>query len=454
MLPERGRIHFIGIGGAGMSALAKVLLERGREVSGSDARRSRTTDALAAMGARIDFGHDAAAVGGAAGVVYSSAVKSDNPEIVAARSGGALVLRRGEALASLLQGTSSVIVAGTHGKTTTASMIVAILKRAGLHPTYLVGGAIEAEAINAGDGGGDIAVAESDESDGSFLLLEPSVAVITNIEPDHLDHWKTMEAIEEAFDRFIAGADCAVVRAQDSVARLAAERAGSKLILYGERGEVFADEILLEAHSSSFVLVSKQARTPVRLEVAGAHNVTNALAAAAACLELGIATEEIAAGLESFSGVPRRYQLRGRRRGITIIDDYAHHPTEIAAALAAARLGSWRRVVAVFQPHLFSRTAALQFEFGAAFGDADVVVVTDVYAAREDPLPGINGKLISDAVGTALPGRPLAYLARRDELLAYLFDRVRPGDLVLTLGAGDITTVADDLLEALEEEAA
>ena len=453
MLPERGRIHFIGIGGAGMSALAKVLLERGREISGSDARRSRTTDALATLGARINLGHDAAAVGDAAGVVYSSAIKSDNPEIIAARSGGALVLRRGEALASLLQGTRSVIVAGTHGKTTTASMIVAILKRAGLHPTYMVGGAIEADAIYAGDGVGDIAVAESDESDGSFLLLDPSIAVITNIEPDHLDHWRTIEAIEEAFGRFIADADCAVVRAQDSVARLAAERAGSKLILYAEGGEVFADEVLLEAHSSSLVLVSKQARTPVRLEVAGAHNVTNALAAAAACIELGIRTEVIAAGLESFSGVQRRYQLRGRHRGITIIDDYAHHPTEVAAALAAARLGSWRRVVAVFQPHLFSRTAALQFEFGTAFGDADVVVVTDVYAAREEPLPGISGKLISDAVGTVLPGRPLAYLARRDELLAYLFDRVRPGDLVLTLGAGDITTVADDLLEALEEAA-
>jgi UDP-N-acetylmuramate--alanine ligase len=318
----------------------------------------------------------------------------------------------------------------------------------------MVGGAIEADAINAGDGEDDIAVAESDESDGSFLLLAPSIAVITNIEPDHLDHWRTIEAIEEAFGRFIAGAGCAVVRAQDSVARPAAERAGSKLILYGEGGEVFADQVLLEAHSSSLVLVSKKARTPVRLEVAGAHNVTNALAAAAACIEVGITTEVIAAGLESFSGVPRRYQLRGRQGGITIIDDYAHHPTEVAAALAAARLGSWRRVVAVFQPHLFSRTAALQFEFGTAFGDADVVVVTDVYPAREEPLPGISGKLISDAVGAALPGRPLAYLARRDELLAYLFDRVRPGDLVLTLGAGDITTVADDLLEALEEEAA
>lgn len=437
-----------------MSAIAKVLIERGHEVSGSDTRESRATAALGDLGAQVTIGHDSALVDGVAAVVYSSAVKESNPELAAAQRAGVLVLHRGEALASLLSGRRSIVVAGTHGKTTTSSMVLSILKSAGLDPTFVIGGALEGVPINAGNGGDDVAVAESDESDGSFLLLDPSIAVITNIEPDHLDHWGSLEAIEEAFQDFIATADCAVVRNDDKAARLAAERSGVKLVTYAEEGEVSAGEISLEAHSTTFVLQASGGRMPVQLGVPGAHNLLNALAAAAACLSLGMSIEGVATGLESFAGVERRYQQRGEKNNITVIDDYAHHPTEIAAALSAARLGAWRRVVAVFQPHLFSRTRALQAEFGAAFMDADVVVITDVYAAREDPVPGVTGKTISDAVSKCLFGRPVAYVPERKELLAYLAARTRPGDLVLTLGAGDITTLADELLQALDVEAA
>jgi UDP-N-acetylmuramate--alanine ligase len=453
-LPKRGRIHFIGIGGAGMSAIAKVLKERGHEVSGTDKRESRGTVALSHMGVGVSIGHNPTLVDGAAAVVYSSAIKADNPELIAARRAGVVVLHRGEVLASLLSGSRSIVVAGTHGKTTTSSMILSILNSANLNPTYVIGGALEDDPINAGNGGDDIAIAESDESDGSFLLLDPSIAVITNIEPDHLDHWGSLQAIEEAFQRFIGTADCAVVRSDDKVARLAAERNGIRLLAYGDDGEISAGEVSLEAYSTTFVLMTSGTRALIHLGVPGRHNLLNALAAAAACLYLGVDIEVIAAGLESFTGVERRYQLRGYKRNITVIDDYAHHPTEIAATLSAARLGRWRRVIAVFQPHLFSRTRALRAEFGAAFGDADVVVITDVYAAREDPVAGVTGKTISDAVCTRMFGRPVAYLPERKELLSYLVARARPGDLVLTLGAGDITTLADELLDALDVEAA
>lgn len=453
-LPERGRIHFIGIGGAGMSAIAKVLIERGHEVSGSDMRKSRATAALSDMGAHVTIGHDPTLVDGASAVVYSSAVKEKNPELVAARSAGVVVLHRGEALASLLSGSRSIVVAGTHGKTTTSSMVLSILKSAGFDPTYVIGGALEGVPINAGNGVDDVVVAESDESDGSFLLLDPTIAVITNIEPDHLDHWGSLKAIEEAFQSFIATADCAVVRNDDKVARGAADRSGLRLVTYGDGGGISAGEVSLRAHSTTFVLMSSETRAPVHLGVPGHHNLVNALAAAAACLSLGVGIEGVAAGLEAFTGVERRYQLRGEKSNVTVIDDYAHHPTEIAAALSAARLGPWKRVIAVFQPHLFSRTRALQAEFGTAFGDADLVVVTDVYAAREEPVPGVTGKCISDAVCMCLFGRPVAYVPERKELLAYLAARARPGDLVLTLGAGDITTLAGELLEALDVEAA
>ncbi len=453
-LPERGRIHLIGIGGAGMSAIAKVLIERGHEVSGTDMRESRATAALSDMGAHVTIGHDRALVEGAAVVVYSSAVKEDNPELVGARQAGVPVLHRGEALASVLSRSHSIVVAGTHGKTTTSSMILSILRGAGFDPTYVIGGALEGVPINAGSGGDDVAVAESDESDGSFLLLDPTMAVITNIERDHLDHWGSIEAIEEAFQGFIGTAECAVVRNDDKVARVAAERNGLRLVTYGAGGEISASEVLLKAHSTAFALVAGESRVAVHLGTPGHHNLMNALAAAAACFSLGVGIVAIGAGLESFSGVERRYQLHGDKRNITVIDDYAHHPTEIAAALGAARLGPWRRVIAVFQPHLFSRTLALRAEFGGAFGDADVVVVTDVYAAREAPVPGVTGKIISDAVCISLFGRTVAYVPERRELLAYLAARARPGDLVLTLGAGDIATLADELLEALDVEAA
>ena len=451
-LSEQGRVHFVGIGGAGMSAIAKVLLERGVEVSGSDLKRSRAAIQLEAMGATVHVGHDPAWVSGAAVVVVSTAIRPSNPELVAATEQGIPVISRGEALADVLSGSRSIIVAGTHGKTTTTSMIVTILNSAGLDPTYLIGAGLNDAGTNARSGSGDLAVAESDESDGSFLLLQPSIAVVTNVEQDHVDHWASMDELWDAFRSFISSSDAGgsvCVPASDERLVDAATSSGRRTVLFGERG-IVAEGVSSEGGTTNFDLVHEGERATVTLKVPGDHNVSNALAAAAACIEAGVGLGEIAAGLAAYSGVERRFQLRGEAAGVTIIDDYAHHPTEVKATLAAARSGDWVRVVAVFQPHRYSRTAAFAHDFGGSFADADRVVVTDVYGAGEEPVPGVSGKLISDAVCAQLPGRPVAYLPHRAELVAYLTNAVRAGDAVLTMGAGDVTSLGEELLLELD----
>ncbi|MDQ3940600.1 MAG: UDP-N-acetylmuramate--L-alanine ligase, partial [Actinomycetota bacterium] len=407
------RVHFVGVGGAGMSALAKVLLERGAAVSGSDLKRSRATTTLEAMGADVRIGHRAEQVDGADLVVISAAIPERNPEVARARQAGIPVLTRGEALAALLAGLRSVVVAGTHGKTTTTSMIVSILLRAGLDPTYLVGAGLNDVGTNARFGRDEIAIAESDESDGSFLHLEPFIAVVTNIEVDHVDYWSGIDALRDAFAHFLdrIPAEGAAVLPVEETALIEARRAaGTAVFSFGDGGDVVAADVWHEPAGVGFRLATPQGAADVVLQVPGVHNVTNALAAAAACLPLGLDPDVIARGLAGFRGVERRFQIRGRARGVTVIDDYAHHPTEVRATLAAARAGRWDRVVAVFQPHRYSRTTAFSDDFGGSFRDADRVIVTDVYGAGEEPVPGVTGKLIADAVCERLPGRPVAYL--------------------------------------------
>ena len=453
MIAGARRVHFVGIGGAGMSAIAKVLMERGFEVSGSDLKRSRAATMLEAMGVGIHIGHEASLVDDADVVVISTAIPERNPELVRARASGIEVMTRGEALASLLNDLMSIVVAGTHGKTTTTSMIVSVLHSVGRDPTYLVGGGLNDVGTNARLGRDDLAVAESDESDGSFLLLTPHIAVVTNVEVDHLDHWGSFDAIKDGFRSWLSAVPEGggiVIPQGDAGLRDYTPPPGVARSTFGPGGDVDSRDVRPHASGMSFTLVHGDSSAPVALRVPGRHNVANALAAAAACLQNGLSVEAIARGLGDYKGVERRFQIRGEVGGVTIIDDYAHHPTEVEATLEAARAGPWRRVVAVFQPHRYSRTQTLHDAFGASFRPADRIVITDVYGAGESPVPGVTGKLISDAVCAHLPGRTVAYLPHHGELVAYLRASSRPGDALLTLGAGDISALGEELLRTVE----
>jgi UDP-N-acetylmuramate--alanine ligase len=429
-----------------MSAIAKVLLERGVAISGSDLKRSRASTVLEAMGAGVHIGHDGSLVEGADIVVRSSAIPDRNPEIQRAVELDIPVLARGDALASLLRSRKSIVVAGTHGKTTTTSMVVSVLRHAGLDPTYLVGAGLNDVGTNARSGKGDLVVAESDESDGSFLLLDPFVAVITNIELDHVDYWGDIASLRRGFATFVGN-----IQSGGTVVVPSSERdlGGPGAVTFGEGGDVVAGPVEVTGPVARFPLTIGKETAEVRLRIPGAHNVLNALAAAAACSSVGLGVAEIAAGLGSFAGVERRFQIRGEASGVTVIDDYAHHPSEIRATLSAARSGGWERVVALFQPHRFTRTAALAEEFGDSFDAADRVVITDVYGAGEQPVPGVTGKLIADSVCEHLPGRSVAYIPHRGELLSYLSKSCRSGDALLTLGAGDVNSIGEELLAHL-----
>lgn len=445
------KVHFVGVSGAGMSAIAKVLLERGTRVSGSDLKGSRAMTVLGAMGAEVHVGHDESHIVGADLVVVSAAIPATNPELAAATREGIAVMSRGEALAALLGSHRSVIVAGTHGKTTTTSMIVSILRSAGMDPTFLVGGGLNDSGTNARSGTDDLAVAESDESDGSFLFLHPHVAVVTNIEMDHVDHWGSLQDLEDAFSAFMGSTspDGAIVVPADGAIEQRARATTRTTLTFGATGDVRATEIRPSGQETHFVLTAATGTEEVRLQALGEHNVANALAASAAALAVGVGIGDIAAGLGSFRGVERRFDHKGTAAGVTVIDDYAHHPTEVKATLAAAKDGPWDRVIAVFQPHRYSRTAALYREFGASFSGADRIVITDVYGAGEEAVPGVSGKLISDAVCTNVPGRQVAYLPHRADVIAYLRSTAGDGDLVLTLGAGDVTSLGSELLQVL-----
>ena len=466
---ELGRVHFVGIGGAGMSGIARILLARGVPVSGSDARETATAASLRAAGATVHIGHDAANVAGADTVVVSTAIRSANPEVVAAHKQGLRVLRRAAALAAVMAGRRGVAIAGTHGKTSTTSMLVTAAQACGADPAYAIGGdlmsaagevsnAAAGEVSNAADGEGDLFVAEADESDGSFLLLSPYAAVVTNVEADHLDQHGTAEQVAIVFEQFARRIDpdgFLVVCADDPGAlrtAAAATEVGLRVRTYGlQDGDLRLDGLAEDAAGTTWepVLDGKPLGTgPVRVPVPGRHMALNSAAALLTGLELGLPAEGMVDGLGRYAGVRRRFELRGTAGGVTVYDDYAHHPTEVAAQLRAARtVAGAGRVLVAFQPHLFSRTIAFAADFGTALGLADEVVVLDVFAAREDPVPGVTGALVAAQV--PLPAGQVVFAPDRGTVAAEMAARARPGDLVVTMGAGDVTALAPDILTAL-----
>jgi UDP-N-acetylmuramate--alanine ligase len=454
---ELGRVHFVGIGGAGMSGIARILLARGVPVSGSDAKDSTMLAALRALGARIQVGHQAANVADVDTVVVSSAIRPSNPELVEARARGLRVLPRAAALAAVMVGRKGIAVAGTAGKTTTTSMLTVALQHCGADPSFAIGGDLNEPGSGAHHGSGDYFVAEADESDGSFLLLSPFAAIITNVEPDHLDHYADEAAVEAAFVAFSETLDpqgFLVSCADDAGARRVAEAAtakGVEVISYGtaDDADLRIEQMHLDGHTSEAEIVHHGRRMGrLNLQVPGEHNVRNAAATLAVGLRLGMPFEQLAAGLAGFRGARRRFELKGVEGGVRVYDDYAHHPTKLTAALRAAReVAGEGKLVVAFQPHLFSRTAAFAREFGRALALADEVVVMDVYAAREDPVPGVTGALVADAV--PLPYLRVTYQPSWSAVAADLVARSAAGDLVMTIGAGDVTLIGPEVLSLL-----
>jgi UDP-N-acetylmuramate--alanine ligase len=452
---ELGAVHFVGIGGAGMSGIARILLARGVAVSGSDRRESPTLLALRALGARVAVGHDPAHVGDADTVVVSTAIRDDNPELVAARAGGLLVLPRAVALASVMAGRRSVAVAGTHGKTSTTSMLTVAVQACGADPSFAIGGDLNESGSNAHAGTGDVFVAEADESDRSFLLLDPFAAIVTNVEADHLDNYGDLAAVEDAFDRFLGTVDpggFVVVCADDpGAALLRGVPTPGRLRTYGTADDAdlrITDLDVAPDGTSYTAVLDGQELGRVRIQVPGEHMARNSAAALLAGLELGMPAARLVDGLARFGGVHRRFELKGVVGGVRVYDDYAHHPTEVTAQLHAARAvaGDGRLVVA-FQPHLYSRTREFAAGFGQALGLADEVVVMDVYGAREDPVPGVTGAMVADAV--PLPQDRVRFEPSWSATAPALADRARPGDLVVTMGAGDVSMVGPEVLEVL-----
>jgi UDP-N-acetylmuramate--alanine ligase len=453
-VPDLGDIrsaHLVGIGGAGMSGLARLLLARGVTVSGSDLKESPGLVQLRAAGGAITIGHAGRNLGAADVVVVSTAIPPGNPEVAEARRRGVPVLARAQVLAALMAERRGVAVSGTHGKTTTTSMLAVILERAGLDPTYLVGGDLNESGSNARSGSGDLFVAEADESDGSFLLLSPEVAVVTNVEADHLDFYADRGEVEAAFLAFCHRASQVVACADDPGAERVVTESGIPVLWYGEsdRSEVRILEPEVGGDASACVVrVGSGGPWEGRIELPlpGRQHLINAAGAIAAAIQVGVSPADATEALATFGGVARRWERRGTARGAAFVDDYAHHPTEIAATLAAARADGHDRVVAVFQPHRYSRTEALWRSLGESLAGADVVVVTDVYGAGELPVPGITGKLLVDALVESVPGKRTVYLPHRADVAPFLAREVRPGDLVLTLGAGDITMVGEETM--------
>jgi UDP-N-acetylmuramate--alanine ligase len=443
-------VHVIGVGGAGMSAIATVLAAMGHTVSGSDLQRSAVTERLRGQGVRVTVGHAAANVAGADIVTASPAVAASNVERAEAVRLGVPFAPRGEMLAAIAATRRAVAVAGTHGKTTTSSMLSLMLVEGGLRPSFLIGADVGDLATNAVWDDGEFLVLEADESYGTFSALSPELTVLTNVEPDHLDHYGTVEVLERAFAELLEHTTGRVVAAADDpvAAALGAAR-GAVLVGEAEGAEYRVRGLQLGRSTLSFRLEGPGgALGELAAPVPGRFNAANAALAAVAALELGVPFDALARALARFTGVPRRFEFRGAAGGVTFVDDYAHLPGEVRAALAAARSGAWERVVAVFQPHRFTRTASLAQSFAEAFADADLLVVTDVYRAFETPVPGVSGRLVADAVAARHPELPVSYAPSRDELRRAVAGLLRPGDLCLTLGAGDLTTLPDELMAA------
>ncbi|MDY7228672.1 UDP-N-acetylmuramate--L-alanine ligase [Hyalangium rubrum] len=448
------QVHFVGIGGIGMSGIAEVLLNLGYRVSGSDLKGSEITKRLAAMGATIYEGHKAQNLVQADVVVISSAVKKDNPEVVTARQRKIPVIPRAEMLAELMRLKYAVAVAGSHGKTTTTSMVATVLSAAGLDPTAVVGGKVNVLDSNAKLGKSELMVVEADESDGSFLKLHPAIAVVTNIDPEHMDHYGTLDVLQTAFVEFcnrVPFYGLNVLCLDHPNVQNLLPRLEKRVVTYGSShmADYRLEGITLEGFTTRFTAFRRdEPLGEFRVRMVGAHNALNALAVIAVAEEMEIPLDTVRGALAEFGGVQRRFTVRGEVNGITVVDDYGHHPTEVMATLAGARRAFGRRVVVAFQPHRYTRTHDLMKEFATAFNDADVLFVTSVYAAGEERIPGATGDALAEAI-RAHGHRDVTYVEKRVDVPAAVAPRLREGDIVLTLGAGDITQVGPDLLTLL-----
>jgi UDP-N-acetylmuramate--alanine ligase len=450
-------VHFVGIGGIGMSGIAEVLLTLGYEVSGSDVKPSAITERLAKLGAKIYVGHQAANVAGAKAVVVTSALDASNPEVAEARRSQIPVIPRGELLAELMRLKFGIAIAGSHGKTTTTSMVASIFNAAELDPTVVVGGKVAAmQGSNARVGKSALLVVESDESDGSFLKLAPIVAVVTNIDREHLDHYASLEGVQTAFTEFVNRVPfygAVILCMEDENIQQIFPNVNRRTITYGRSAQVDLqiENILLAAAGSDFEVRRAAGELgKFHLNVPGLHNVLNATAAIGVALEMDVTVEQIREGLAGFAGVDRRFSVRGIAGGVTVVDDYGHHPTEIRATLAAAKLAPYRRIHVLFQPHRFSRTKFLLEDFGTAFHQADDLFLLDIYGASEASIEGVNSQALVEKI-RSYGHRAAHYVSGMDEGVAAITAAAEPGDLVITLGAGSVSQAADKILDKLRE---
>ncbi len=450
------KIHFVGIGGIGMSGIAEVLLNLGYQVSGSDLREGETTRRLAALGAEIHIGHAAENLVEVDVVVTSTAVRADNPEVLEAHRRMVPVIPRAEMLAELMRMKYGIAVAGTHGKTTTTSMVATVLHHGGIDPTAVIGGRLDMFGSNAKLGQGKFLVAEADESDGSFLKLSPTIAIVTNIDADHLDFYRDLDQIKQTFVEFlnkIPFYGLAVLCLDDPGVQEILPKVNKRFVTYGlsKQADIRAVDIEHAAGRTAFTAVAGgETLGRISFNMPGEHNVLNALACLGVALELGMDFAEIADGFKDFGGVGRRFQVKYEGQGVMVVDDYGHHPVEIRATLAAARSGWNRRVVTVFQPHRYSRTRALFDEFLTAFYQSDALVITDIYAASEDPIPGVDA---ADLVhGIAEHGhKDVRHISGADAIVEHLLETVRDGDMVITLGAGNVWQLGEEFARRLQQ---
>ncbi len=452
-LGQPRRIHLVGVGGAGMSAIAEVLIGSGHVVSGSDLARSEVTKRLEGRGVEVAIGHDAANVGAVDAVIHSTAIPRDNPELEAARAKGIPVLRRADLLAEITKGWRTVAVAGTHGKTTTSAMLTAVMAGAGLDPAYIVGGDLRDLDRGADVGSGEFLVVEADESDGTFVRLVAESVIVTNVEPDHLEHYGGFDGLRAAFVQFVEQAPGPGVLCLDDpgAAGLVERVASDRLVTYGvsEGADWRIVDPLPTPTGVSFTVEGPAGPLAIRLGQPGMHNARNATAALATAISLGADPALAVQAINGFGGVGRRFERRGEAEGVVVVDDYAHLPTEVEAALSAARSLAPARIVAAFQPHRYSRTEQLWATFGDAFAEADVLFVTGIYSSGETPRPGITAELIVQVVTEHHPEADVRYVESLDDLVPALVAELGAGDLCITLGAGDLTKIPDRILADL-----
>lgn len=457
MLKGIKKVHFIGIGGAGMSALARILIDKGYTVTGSDMKKSPIVEQLSDRGAQIWQGHAAGNVDGAEAIVVSTAIPDSNPEVIAAKERGLKRLHRSDVNAFLLNAAEGIAVAGAHGKTTTTSMIGVVLDHAGVSPTIIIGGEVDYIGSNAKLGRGKYLVSEADESDGSFLKLKPHIAVVTNVEDDHMDYYGTMDNIRKAFRQFIENIDHetgnAILCFDNENIRNIAAQVKRPIISYAidHEADYKAVDIKPQGAGISFAVQYKGEKLGrIVLNIPGRHNVLNALATVAVARLAEVDFDKIAEGFTLFNGAKRRFETKGRKAGVWVVDDYAHHPTEIASTLIAARQTEHKRLVCAFQPHRYTRTKLLVEEFGSCFKEADILLLTDVYSAGEAPIPGVDGRLIEKSV-LEKTGRQAIYIPERANIAEQLAKIAKPGDLIITMGAGDIFLTGPELLAKLKD---